>query len=866
VYLFLQLPTFKNNKNNLYQYIPSNSIILIKGNSPQKLRKNLEKANMVWNKLQGVDIFNLISQLLSEEADLVDKEEMLRNVLDEKPITITINKVNDKFEPLVFLDIEDDKYLNLIEKIYENEKRIVDHFQIESEQGFTVEDRAKRKWYVIKLDNVLIIAFDKTALKNCVLDIKLKKTLHYDKGFEKAKNMSVSTDLVCLINNKEIYHINNYLFKPAYFNRNIWSVKQQDWTNIDFTFAPNEIKFSSIWQDSDSNSIWNFLKANAGSEYDYLKSIPNNTFGFSTIALENYELFYDKNIERFDDEKSQIHNRYFNTLAKENKEQVIEKFKALIKGRFINIKTKVDTIGFSELSLIEINDTNNLHAFLSDISDTVFAEQKKIYKLRKNDLFSKLCFQYLQSKKADYLLVQFPYLVLSSNKSALKNYSSLILENKNTFNDKEMNKYFLSKFNNKSMFFAFERWHNLEFSKMDWLNEKNFDRAREYMKFLKLMDYSGIQIAFKNNQVIMQGNIQTYNAIEEAEKGLLWQKNLDGQISKLKIIYNHKTQSQDLFVEDKAHQVYLFNSSGLLLWKQQINDSIVGEISSIDWFKNKKTQILFNTKNEIYCIDINGAYLEKFPIKLKDIAVSGISLFDYDNDGNYRMLYLNDQRLIKNVTTTGDALGFKPYQLDNIGQFKVSFLRADNKDHLIIIDTAGQVYLLDRKGKIIDKLVNRIKYNDKIQLEFSNKLNKSKIYYLRDSRFCSLSLSDETEEQDLGADFIDLNVQKKQVFARYIRNKQFGVVDSKINPVFSFTGEKDIYSGVLSFAVNDTLCHIIQYLEDNEAIILSAKRTFTILNFPKLEGMYFYQPTEELKYFIKTEGNQLKCYYFQELN
>jgi hypothetical protein len=866
VYLFLLLPTFRNNKNNLYQYIPSSSIILIKGNSPQKLRKNLEKANMVWNKLQGVDIFNLISQLLTEEADLVDKDEMLRNVLDEKPITITINKVNDKFEPLVFLDIEDDKYLSIIEKIYENEKRIVDHFQIEGEQGFIVEDRAKRKWYVIKLNNILIIAFDKTALKNCVLEIQLKKTLHYDKGFEKAKNMSVSTDLVCLINNKEIYHLNNYLFKPAYFNRNIWSVKQQDWTNIDFTFAPNEIKFSSIWQDNDSNSIWNFLKTNASSEYDYLKSIPNNTFGFSTIALENYEMFYDKNIERFDEEKNQIHNRYFTTLAKENKEQIIEKFKSLIKGRFINIKTKVDTIGFSELSLVEINDTNNLHAFLSDISDTIFSEQSRIYKLRKDDLFSKLCFQYLQSKKANYLLVQFPYLVLSSNKSALKNYATLILENKNAFNDKEMNRYLLSKFNNKSMFFTFERWHNLEFSKMDWLNEKNFDRAREYMKFLKLMDYSGIQIAFKNNQVIMQGNIQTYNEAENTDKGLLWQKNLDGQVSKLKIIYNHKTQSQDLFVEDNAHHVYLFNSSGLLLWKQQINDSIIGDISSVDWFKNKKTQILFSTKNEIHCIDINGEYVEKFPVKLKDIAVSGISLFDYDNDGNYRMLYLNDQKFIKSVTTTGDALGFKPYQLDNIGQFKVSFLRADNKDHLIVIDTAGQVYLLDRKGKLIEKLENRIKYSDKIQLEFSNKLNKSRIYYLRDSKFCSLSLSDELEEQDLGADFIDLDVQKKQVFARYIRNKQFGIVDNKINPVFSFTGEKDINPAILSFTLNDTLCHILQYSEDNEAIVLSAKRTFTLPNFPKLEGIHFYHPTEDLKYFIKTEGSQLKCYYFQELN
>ncbi len=867
IYLFLQLPTFNRNKNSVYACIPSNSILLIKGNSPKKLRKNLEKASAIWTKLQGVDIFNLINELLTEEADLVDKEERLRPILEEKQIIITINKVNERFEPLVFLDIEDDKYIAYIDKMYEQEKRIVQRFDLEGETGFTVQDRAKRKWHVIVKDHILIIAFDKSALKDAILNIKLKKTLLFDKGFEQANNVSGNTDIVCLINNREIYHLNNYLFKPAYFNRNIWSVKQQDWTTVDFTFAPNEVKFSSIWLDKDSTSIWNFLKRNETIRLDYLKHIPNNTFGFSTIELDDYEMFYDKSIERFDEERNQIQNRYFNALAKSDKQNTANKFKGLLKGRFINVKTKIDTIGFSELSLIEIKDTNQLTQLLDNISDTIIQTDIKIFKLRKDDLFNKLCFNYLQSPKAAYLTVVYPYLVFSNHIGVLQDYKVLINDNKNVFNDKAINAYLTNKFQNNSMFFAFERWHNLEFSKMDWLNEKNYDRAREYMKFLRLMDFSGVQMAYKNNHVIMQGNIQTYNDAEsDGDKGLLWQKNLDANIKQVKIVYNQKTQSNDLFVEDKSNQVYLYNSNGMLLWKKSIDDSIIGEVSTVDWFKNKKTQLFFNTATSIYCLDINGDNVATFPVGLKEKAANQASLFDYDSDNNYRMLYMSDKKTLQNVTLIGNAPGFKSFETDAMCYSKVSFVRADNKDHLVLIDTIGCVYLLDRKGNLIRKLQNHIKYDKRLQLSFSNKLSQSKIYYVNNKQLAYVSLLDELDMQAVKADDLELIKHNNQVLVRYIEGKRIGLLNAQLQPLFAFESNNEIDKNIWSFSDSDTLCHVVRYVDNPEALFLYPNRQYNIPKFPRFEAIYFYSPTEDLKYFVKTEGNQLKCYYFAELN
>jgi hypothetical protein len=335
-------------------------------------------------------------------------------------------------------------------------------------------------------------------------------------------------------------------------------------------------------------------------------------------------------------------------------------------------------------------------------------------------------------------------------------------------------------------------------------------------------------------------------------------------ICQVKFVYNHKTQSKDIFAIDSSHHVYLYNSSGMLLWQNMLDDSIIGEIKTIDWFKNKKTQILMNTRTKIYCFDINGELLKGFPIALKDTCTNSVCMFDYDNDNNYRFLYTNTNKQLNNVSVTGEVIGFKPFQLDYIAKSEVAFVRADNKDHLVLIDTSGQIYLVERRGRLIKKLEHKIKWSSKIKSLFANKLRQSKIYYTDHKTFGYVSLDDDKSEQVFNHT-LDLNESDEKISLIYFQENKWGLMDEQGQSVYAFNGEREVQNQILHIKLNDTMFYIMRYNGDKVAYIQNSNRQILLNNFPSFKGLQAYQPTDELHYFIKMEENHLKCYYFQEI-
>ncbi len=81
----------------------------------------------------------------------------------------------------------------------------------------------------------------------------------------------------------------------------------------------------------------------------------------------------------------------------------------------------------------------------------------------------------------------------------------------------------------------------------------------------------------------------------------------------------------------KKNNIYLINSAGRILWKINIPEKIISEIYQIDFYKNNKLQLLFNTKNHVYLIDRNGNFTDGYPFQKQviTILVSFNHHFDY---------------------------------------------------------------------------------------------------------------------------------------------------------------------------------------------------------------------------------------------
>ncbi|MBK7818468.1 MAG: hypothetical protein IPJ60_13710 [Sphingobacteriaceae bacterium] len=197
----------------------------------------------------------------------------------------------------------------------------------------------------------------------------------------------------------------------------------------------------------------------------------------------------------------------------------------------------------------------------------------------------------------------------------------------------------------------------------------------------------------------MQLNYQSPSS--ENIPNMLWQCALDsGSAQQAHLFVNHLTKENEIVIQDKLQQIYLINSTGKVLWKKKINETVRSKVYTVDIFRNNKYQLLFNTDNYLHLIDRNGKYVDGYPIKLSSPASNAISLIDYEGNKDLRIFIACKNHLIYSYTLYGvRSEGFKPYRTDGFVKLPVKFVRVGESDYLITVDEGGIIHAFSRKGE-----------------------------------------------------------------------------------------------------------------------------------------------------------------------
>ena len=85
-------------------------------------------------------------------------------------------------------------------------------------------------------------------------------------------------------------------------------------------------------------------------------------------------------------------------------------------------------------------------------------------------------------------------------------------------------------------------------------------------------------------------------------------------ILKPHIFLSHVNNLPQVIINDENNFVYHLDNKLKEIWRDSINSEIISEIFTIDYYNNRKKQILFATKNKVYCYDRLGNILPGFPI------------------------------------------------------------------------------------------------------------------------------------------------------------------------------------------------------------------------------------------------------------
>ncbi|MFZ5552514.1 MAG: hypothetical protein ACOZCO_05305 [Bacteroidota bacterium] len=207
------------------------------------------------------------------------------------------------------------------------------------------------------------------------------------------------------------------------------------------------------------------------------------------------------------------------------------------------------------------------------------------------------------------------------------------------------------------------------------------------------------QMVNNKNNLFYNSFSLSYNSSGKQNSGALWEIALDTSFNFVPVFTkNHITQTWDVFVQDDNYTAYLINNKGELMWKKELEEKIRGDVQQIDYFNNGKQQLLFCTASQLHIIDLRGTYVDGFPVQLLSEASLAPSVFDYENNGNYRICIPSGNTII-NLEKNGKPVeGWSFAGAESEISQPPKFFRSDNKDYIFACDRKGNIYLLDRKG------------------------------------------------------------------------------------------------------------------------------------------------------------------------
>jgi hypothetical protein len=215
---------------------------------------------------------------------------------------------------------------------------------------------------------------------------------------------------------------------------------------------------------------------------------------------------------------------------------------------------------------------------------------------------------------------------------------------------------------------------------------------------LKKIQAVGYQFVSSNDMIYNTLSVSFKTEVRE-ETAAQWESLLDTILSSKPFFFtNHYTGRNEIFVQDLKNNAYLINSAGRILWKLPMIEKIKGNAYEIDYYKNGKYQLLFATSNYIHLLDRNGNYVERYPVRLRSPASTGLSVFDYENNKNYRLFICGTDRIVYGYDKSGSTLsGWDQFKTNSTVSTEVEFFRVSGKDYLVLNDV-DNMYILDRKG------------------------------------------------------------------------------------------------------------------------------------------------------------------------
>lgn len=626
----------------LMDFVPENAAVVFKISNFENLQADIENSALL-SKFENTEIYSYFTK----------KNKILKNLHPTSQSILSINKINDSVSAYTFITKHTDKLFQLDSVKNKSVETLT--LDKKSFQRVSIDENTA---YSTIIDSVLVVSSSQQIIQD-ILNGKTER----DATFKKVFNLPSSNDFTALLRGK----------KEA-INDSI-KINFTSWSALDINFSSENFTATGISMATDTiPQLLNIFEGQIPQQNDVALLIPSDAKSALSFTFNDAESIQEKIRHYKGDTKPIQTTGIFGSVSeagiielKQESAIFIKSIDALLTSdalaRFVTSKSsfrEVEIKSFSEPKLFRetfsplINSEKANYVFQLDnffvFTESEISAQQIISDYQNNNTLKNT--SYFENTIVD--LSTASSLLVLKLQGDLSESLSLFFENDNTFKKISFEKFPLA-----AIQFSYDR---------------NFAHVTLSCKEV------GGNVKKSSEKVSEKFNVKLENTILNAPK-----------------LVKTKNGESKIVVQDITNKLYFISESGKILWSKNLDSAILGEVEEVSISGNK--HIAFTTKSAFYLLDRNGKDSKSFPIKFKDEVTQPLSVFDYDNNGNYRFVVIQDKEVLmydKNAKLV-TGFGFKKAK-SSIVQSPIH-IRMGSKDYIVIAEENGSLNILSRVGK-----------------------------------------------------------------------------------------------------------------------------------------------------------------------
>jgi len=729
VYGILELRKGNIQQAEVIQAVPTDAALIINANDLSGFIRDELSRNKIWHELGMVNGIGAFQITLGRLDSMLRIDEEMENLYKGSDISLSLHRSGkSRFEFILYYPLDKAG----------TEKQILRFIQDKVPSNATLTPRKYDEVRIYDMDfsgnnrkddfsfafsrGLLILSPSSILLEASIRQLSQSQSVADEPGFkEVAETAGRNVEGNIYLDYKTIPGFVSHLFNDRYQKEVAEFVHFADWSEMDLNIRHDALLLNGFTHSSAvSDEFLNIVLKHQPQRLDIEAIIPENISAFLALGLDDFPGYKKAYMEHLE-----IHGHgraYLRELRSLNEKYKMDLDKLLLPvfdRQVALVLTDIRNFGWDENAYVVCHTKSQslaaekLKEWLTIVCEhdgislsSLIVQQQVMgdvrftfYQLPVPYLPMKLFGKMFEGINSKYCTFFDNYLIFGNSVQSLSKYIHANQIGNNLSSDLEYHQFSEYLASRSNLYFY------LNFPGSTRLMER-YLRPDLVTKILEEKDHLFKFQAFayqitSENDLAYNNIILKYTPDMRDEAQTVWESRLESRvITKPKFVVNHYTGEKEIFVQDARHNVYLLNNSGRILWKQKIDRQILSDIYQIDFYKNGKFQLLFNTSEQLHLLDRNGNYVERYPVKLRSPATNGLALFDYEKSRDYRIFLAAEDKGIYLYDKEGAIVkGWNFGKTEGRVEDPLRHFRIGNKDYIVFADHFT-CYILNRRGEI----------------------------------------------------------------------------------------------------------------------------------------------------------------------